>query len=37
MATNIDKALYSNISMGIASEEPDIEIEVDIDADLSNI
>ena len=29
MATNIDKALYSNISMGIASEEPDIEIEVE--------
>jgi len=29
MATNIDKALYSNMSMGIASEEPDIEIEVE--------
>jgi len=29
MATNIDKALYSNMDMGIATPEPDIEIEVE--------
>jgi len=29
MATNIDKALYSTMGMGIAAPEPDIEIEVE--------
>ena len=29
MATNIDKALYSNMDMGIATAEPDIEIDVE--------
>jgi len=29
MATNIDKALYSNMEMGVIPDEPDIEIDVE--------
>jgi hypothetical protein len=29
MATNIDKALYSNMDMGVIPDEPDIEIDVE--------